>query len=652
MFRTLVASGVLALLVGAAFTILLLSIDRMRSSAALARHSESVLAAANQLERLVVDLETGERGYLITGQPRYLQPWRAATKSIPSVSAELQQLTQVPEQHRRALAINAAIDSYIRDYSLPLVRAEQRDPRNHVAREVEAVGEGKRRVDAIRHDFDSLVDTERALAASRQDRAVAAAHRVALAAGVGIAASVVLVLAFAAYLVRVVLRPVSRAAGMADRLAGGDLSVRMPEAGPAEVRELEHSFNTMARSLEQSRDDLRVLAEEQAGLRRVATLVAHRASPAEVFDAVTREVGQLLDAASTRLARYEPDGTMTVLASRSAPGVEIPPGTNTRVEGMNIAALVAASGRSAQMDNYEKATGEPAEPLREMGVKCAVGAPISVEGRLWGVMIAGFTDTRALGDIETRMAQFTELAATAIANAESRAELAASRARVVATSDETRRRIERDLHDGTQQRLIALGLELRAAGEIVPPELDDLQQRLARASAGLAAVVQELQELTRGIHPAILSHGGLKPALRNLARRAGLPVELDIRSERRLPEQVEVAAYYTISEALTNATKHAQASLVRVEVEEDGDTLRLSVRDDGIGGADPTRGSGLVGLRDRVEALDGCLKIESRPGEGTSLVVEIPTAPRPKGFEGAAEPSGQWVVRSQLSGSA
>ena len=644
MFRTLVASGVLALLVGATFAILLLSIDRMRNSAALARHSELVLAAANELERLVVDLETGERGYLITGQQRYLEPWRAAIKSIPGVSAQLQQLTQIPSQRRRARAIDTAIDSYIRDYSVPLVRTEQREPQNHVAREVEAVGEGKRRVDAIRSDFDSLVDAERALAASRQDRALGAAHRVAIASGVGLGASVLLVLAFAAYLVRVVLRPVRRAAGMADRLAGGDLSVRMPETGPAEVQDLEHSFNTMAHSLEQSRDDLRQLAEEQAALRRVATLVAQRASPAEVFDAVTREVAALLDAPSTRLVRYEPDGTVTLVAARGAAGVELPPGTSARIEGINVASQVARTGRPVQMENYREATGEVAAGLREVGITSAVGAPVSVEGRLWGAMIAGFIDKQRLEAVETRMVQFTALVATAIANAESRAQLAASRARVVATSDETRRRIERDLHDGTQQRLIALGLELRAAEEAVPPQLDDLQRRLARASAGLAAVIEELQEITRGIHPAILSHGGLKPALKNLARRAGIPVELDIRTHRRLPEHVEVAAYYTVSEAITNATKHAQASLVTVEVEEDDDTLRIAVRDDGIGGADPTRGSGLLGLRDRVEALGGQLKIASRPGEGTSLLVRIPTATHPTAADGAGKSSGERVV--------
>ncbi len=222
------------------------------------------------------------------------------------------------------------------------------------------------------------------------------------------------------------------------------------------------------------------------------------------------------------------------------------------------------------------------------------------------------------------MASFTELVGTAIANAESRAELTASRARVVAAADDARRRIERDLHDSTQQRLVAVGLELRAAQAIVPPELSELTGQVAKTVEGLTAAVNDLQEVSRGIHPAILSRGGLGPALRTLARRSALPVELDLGADRRLPERVEVAVYYVTSEALTNAAKHANASVVHVNLEANDATVRLSIRDDGVGGADPTRGSGLVGLRDRVEALSGIIEVTSPAGSGTALVVRIP----------------------------
>jgi len=227
-------------------------------------------------------------------------------------------------------------------------------------------------------------------------------------------------------------------------------------------------------------------------------------------------------------------------------------------------------------------------------------------------------------DTEARLASFTELVATAISNAENLAELTASRARVVAAADETRRRIERDLHDGAQQRLVSLGLALHAAQTAVPPQLGELEGELAHVAEGLASVLDDLQEMARGIHPAILAQGGLGPALKTLARRSSVPVELDVRAAARLPERVQVAAYYIVSEALTNAAKHAHASVVHVDADMAGRALRLRVRDDGAGGADPTRGTGLVGLKDRVEALGGTITVHSPAGAGTSLDVELP----------------------------
>jgi signal transduction histidine kinase len=227
-------------------------------------------------------------------------------------------------------------------------------------------------------------------------------------------------------------------------------------------------------------------------------------------------------------------------------------------------------------------------------------------------------------DTEAQIARFTELVATAIANAESRAELAASRARVVATADATRRRLERDLHDGAQQRLVALALRLRAVEATIPPELDEVHQELTGIGMEADEILDDLRELSRGIHPAILSEGGLGPALRTLARRSAVPVELRVRNEARLPERAEVTAYYVVAEALTNAAKHARATAVQVDVDRADGLVRLAIRDDGVGGADPARGSGLVGLKDRVEATGGTLLVESRPGQGTSLLVELP----------------------------
>jgi signal transduction histidine kinase len=453
--RIILASGLLALLVGSAFALLLFAVAKEKEASDLSRHSELVLVAARTLEGLVIDLETGERGFLLTGDQSFLEPWAAAQQALPSATAELEALTRVPVQHARARAITDHIDSYLVDYSVPVLNAARRgDPS---ASSVATAMDGRRRVDALRAEFGQLRATEHELAATRRDRADTATERALVATAAGLVGSVVLIMVVSAYLVRAIVVPVRRASAMAGDLAAGDLAVRMPETGIGEIATLERSFNTMARSLE-----------------------------------------------------------------------------------------------------------------------------------------AG------------------------------RAELNASRARVVAAGDEARRRIERDLHDGTQQRLVSLGLELRSAQGMVPEGSEELGAQLSRVAQGLAEAAADLQEISRGIHPAVLSRGGLGPALRALARRSAVPVELDLRLDQRLPERIEVAAYYVASEALTNAAKHADPSVVQIEVEATDAAVRLVVRDDGAGGADPDRGSGLVGLHDRVEAIGGHLDVTSPPGGGTSLLATIP----------------------------
>jgi signal transduction histidine kinase len=375
----------------------------------------------------------------------------------------------------------------------------------------------------------------------------------------------------------------------------------------------------------ESRADLACLADEQAALQRVATLVARAAPQGELFSSVTEEVGRLLRADHTTMSRYESDGTATIIAGWRRDGNHLPVGTRRPLGGKNLITLVSASGESARLDNYTDVSGALAEVIREIGSRSGVGAPIIVEGRLWGVMIAGAVGDEPLpADSEARLASFTELAATAIANADSRAALAASRARVVAAADETRRRIERDLHDGAQQRLVSLALDLRAVQAAMPPELGELEGELSGVADELARVLDELREFARGIHPAILAEGGLGPALKVLARRSPVPVMLDLRAQARLPEPLEIATYYIVSEALTNVAKHAHASVVHVRVEVIDGGLRVAVEDDGAGGVDPTGGSGLVGLKDRVEALDGTITIRSTRGEGTSVHVALP----------------------------
>jgi signal transduction histidine kinase len=458
--RMIVASGLLALVVGTAFAVLLSSVADLRTAERRARQSEEVLVVANRLERLIVDAETGQRGFLLTRQEDFLEPWRAAQATFGEQARTLERLVAGNrQQHARAQRIAEAGTSYIRDYSVPLIDAARRDPAS--VRTVAVTEEGKRRVDAIRDEFDQFVHTEDDLAVARQHHSDAAAKRAVLAAAAGLGASILLIGVFAGYLARAIVQPVRRTAAMAGRLAGGDLTARVPEHGIGEIGALQRSFNAMAASLQASRD-----------------------------------------------------------------------------------------------------------------------------------------------------------------------ELAASRARIVAAADQARRRIERDLHDGIQQRLVSLLLDLRATEAAVPPELPETRAQVAGVARGLADASDELREISRGIHPAIVSEGGLAPALKALARHSTVPVELTVDVPARLPETVEVGAYYVVSEALTNMAKHAQASLAQIDLQGRDGTLHLSIRDDGVGGADPVRGSGLVGLTDRVQALGGTISLTSPPGQGTTLVVDLPVSAR------------------------
>jgi PAS domain S-box-containing protein len=398
---------------------------------------------------------------------------------------------------------------------------------------------------------------------------------------------------------------------------------QLPEGTEARLADFTELLATAIANAE-SREALQQLADEQAALRRVATLVANAAPPPVVFAAVAEEVGRLLPADRTFIGRYSADDTVTVVAGWNATGGTVGVGNRLPLGERGVSRFVRDTGRPARMDRYSD-DDVGAAVTAALGIRSAVGAPITVQGHLWGTMMVASTgEEPPLPDTEARLAAFTELIATAIANAEGQAALTASRARIVATADHTRRRIERDLHDGAQQRLVSLALQLQAAQAAVPSELEELQAELDHVAAGLTGVQEELREFARGIHPAVLAEGGLGLALRTLARRSPVPVDLQVHVEGRLPERVEVAAYYVVAEALTNVAKHASASVVLVEVDAEDGLLRLGVRDDGVGGADPARGSGLVGLKDRAEATGGSLRVDSRAGQGTRLLVELP----------------------------
>jgi signal transduction histidine kinase len=377
----------------------------------------------------------------------------------------------------------------------------------------------------------------------------------------------------------------------------------------------------------ESRKALERVAEEEAALQRVATLVAQGVDRLEIFSEVSEEVGRLFGTGTAGVVKFahEDDPELVLVGVSKNLRRVLPAGTRWHLDETLASAEVYRTGRSARVGDadWSSMPGPAAEAGRRLGVTSSVASPILVDGRVWGAATVS-SQHQLPPDTEERLEKFAKLVATAISNAQRKTELDASRRRIVAASDEARRQIERDLHDGTQQRLVSLALAVRAAEDSVPREREDLQAALSDLATGLADAAEELQELSRGIHPAILSQGGLGPALRTLARRSTVPVELDDITDTRLPEPVEVAVYYVVSEALANAAKHAQASHVAVSLASGDGALLLSIRDDGIGGAEPWRGSGLVGLSDRVAALGGTIRLESRPGEGTHITAELP----------------------------
>jgi signal transduction histidine kinase len=366
-------------------------------------------------------------------------------------------------------------------------------------------------------------------------------------------------------------------------------------------------------------------ARQRAALQRVSQLIAQHPTPDEVFAAVTAEAGELLGVEDMRVVRFEPDDSATVVASWGVLADAVPVGTNKPLAGATLLGEVRRTGRTSRKDHYERADGELVKFMLDHGVRSSVAGPIVVGGQVWGAVVAA--SVRAdppPPDTERRLEEFIGLVETSISSMHALAVLTASRARIVAAADAARRQLERDLHDGVQQRLVSIALQLRAAELDVPDGLAGVRASIERAIDGLEAVVDELRDLSRGVYPAILSEGGLGPALRGLARRSPVPVQTAIGDLDRLDEALEVAAYYVVSEALTNTAKHARATRVDVRVGHSGDRLEIEVVDDGVGGAAMADGRGLTGLSDRVETFGGRLHVSSPPGRGTSVRAWLP----------------------------
>ena len=394
-----------------------------------------------------------------------------------------------------------------------------------------------------------------------------------------------------------------------------------------------------------SRNRLRRLADSEASLRRVATLAAEGATPAELLATVADEAARILDGSTVAIVEFEPGDSFRVAAAHSDPVFEV--GSRWPVEESSLAAAVRERRAPVRVDDFSETRGKVAEAASAAGLVSAIGAPIVVDGNVWGMIVVGLRQRREAlplftgwytsrklsssvpsQEIESRLAAFTDLVGTAISRAQAQSELIASRARIVEAGDEARRRIERDLHDGTQQRLVALALHLQRLRADLPPEERVAHAELQQVERELKSVIEEVQELSRGVHPAQLADGGLRAALRALARRSPIPVDLRVEVAERPPAPVERAVYYVVSEALANAIKHSEATVVSVTVVGDSRSIRATVADDGVGGAERGAGSGLTGLSDRVDALAGHFGVVSPRGVGTTISVELPVVAR------------------------
>ena len=370
----------------------------------------------------------------------------------------------------------------------------------------------------------------------------------------------------------------------------------------------------------------RALADEQAALRRVATLVAAESPPSRVFQQVTEEVGRLLGLPDAAVVQYDGARTASVVGGWSEDGTPLlPVGTSLDLDGDTVVAKVLHTGAAQRVERYDEASESLAETLRTAGYRAAVAAPVTVAGGLWGALVAATTSKEPLPEgFERRLCDFADLVGQALANADARERLAASRAELVAVSDAERRRLERNLHDGAQQRLVSVGLELKMVSSKLEADPGTARELLSAAQDDLAHGLEELRELARGIHPVLLTEHGLGPALGALVERAPVPVEIAELPEERLAAPIEAAAYYVVAEAITNVAKYAHASRAMVSIRRSNGRATVTVSDDGVGGADPAGGSGLRGLAARVEALNGRLNVDSAPERGTRIEAEIP----------------------------
>ncbi|GAA2582507.1 hypothetical protein GCM10010399_10380 [Dactylosporangium fulvum] len=630
---------VAGLLLGVALHTAVTAFDDRGRQARAAHTSHQAVVTAALVRTGVLAMEHGEHRYVVTGDPAHLRSWARARAMVESRIAQLPRLTaDRPAQATLAAGLDQQIRQYLDTHPASAIKALRPGPT--AAPDLGRLTSDQHQLDAIRHTAERFVGNERRHAAAQETRAERAFTRAGTATGLGIITCLFVVPVLITYTTRVIVRPVRTAAAMADKLAAGTQTGRMPTDGPHEIGLLQRSFNTMALSLQRHHDDLNRVVVEQTALRRIASLMACTEAPDAVFDTITGQAGRLFEADTALLVRYDSDGAGTILAAWAGDHPSDRTGKRPLVGERTPLPLRDTTGRMrALRQSFCRHVGweRPDMPVAADGVAGStrgVGAPIMVRGQVWGALaLLGEAGGRLRRDDTERTADFTDLAGLVVDTVEARIRLAAVSARLIDAGDETRRKLERDLHDRIQHHLIAVILRLRMleadmtgrdateGGTATGPVIAD---QVATIDGDLANVVEEVQTIAHGVYPAILTQRGLEAALDAMARRSPIPIERHIDLSPALPPVLQTSVYDIVAESLANTTKHAHASHLRIIAHQDGQKVWLRIEDDGAGGADSGRGTGIRSLTDRVQALGGTVQLHSPRGEGTRLIITLP----------------------------
>ncbi|MEU0556525.1 GAF domain-containing protein [Dactylosporangium sp. NPDC006015] len=610
----------------AALGTMLISFDQRRRAEHTAEAEDQARSAVTALALLVTDAEAARCGLAATGDQLFRTRLASSLDVIPRRERELQRsVTHDPVKVMLLRQINLYLNEYLSNYLAPALATSRSGGPATVSNAIMLAA--RRHADLIGSRLDRLLELVNR--STVRARARAETH-----SNMGILAGVVLPL-FSLVALVLMRRHATAVAGSvrnleaaAVKIADGELTIRVPEDGPAETSRFQHAFNNMVSALAQHRHTLNEKIAEQSALRSAGTPAAGVQTPQAVFDAVTEQAGILFRTDLADLLHVDPDGTASVVATWSHAQWDLPADEQVRLEPEGMAAQVLRSGRAVRLTH--PGTPAPAwqRPAR-FGLQAAIGVPVIAAGRAWGVLRLMSRRPETLPEtVTSRATPFTDLVAVAVADHQARTDSAEARTRIMFAADETRRTIERKLHDGPQQRLTASLWALQTLDAQIPANLTELHAQVSMLTARMSTALDDLATIARDVHPAILSQRGLPSAIRSLARRTPVPVETTLDLPARPDEQVEIGMYHMVAEALALANNHPHTTLVNIEASVRSGRLLLHIEMNGMRTGDVASGPELVRIRDRVEALGGAMTLESSPERDIRLFIDVPTATR------------------------